>query len=171
MAIQIEQTPETPFWVNILFYLSLFLLAISASAYFIFGNSQKNAENEIIDLRNQLVESKSVEELALETYQNKINDFISLLDGYVANSSAVSFIETVTHPKAQFTNIAISAKQGKVSISGKTESLQTLGQQLIIFQKDPLIKETKLTGISFLSGGGEIGFTFELLLDSSLFQK
>ncbi|MFC1789413.1 PilN domain-containing protein [Patescibacteria group bacterium] len=170
MAIQFEQKIKTPLWVNVLFYLSLILLIVIISSYFILKNSQVKADEKLIELDSQLATSKTTEEISLENYQNKINDFIFLTNKYMANSKFFDFIEKVTHPEVQFTSIAISADKKTVSLSGQTDNFQTLGQQLIVFKEEPLIHETTLSSIS-LGGEDEVSFNFNFLLDQIIFKK
>ena len=176
MAIQIvpKDIAKKPFWLNILFYFSLVLLIGLSASYFTLNYFIQKADQRIQELDEELEKAKTPEEIALEGevlgYQEKIGDFSVLIKDHRFNSNLFSFLENLTHPKVWFSNFTLDSEIKKVKISGETESFQTLGQQLIIFQNEEHIKKVDLSNIA-LGERGKIEFDFDLLLDPKIFKN
>jgi len=103
------------------------------------------------------------------TYKQKIDDFSLLLNQHQKTSKFFPFFENIIHPQVWFSSFSLDVKNAQVTVSGTAKSFKVLGQQLLIFQGNSLIKETKLSRIS-MSREGEIHFTFNLSLNPIIFQ-
>lgn len=176
MAIQLVPRPEEkkPFWVDILFYLSLILVIAAASSYFVLNSLQEKTEKKIQSLNEELVKASASPEAALEKevldYQKKIDDFSVLLGSYRYSSQIFPFIESITHPKVSFSSFSAVIDENSIQVSGVADSFRTLGQQLIIFKNEKLIKEVELSGIS-LAKEDKVSFSFSLILDPIIFTR
>ena len=84
-----------------------------------------------------------------------------------SSAGMFAILENLAHPKVQFTSLNLDMKEAKAAISGKTESFQTLDQQLRIFMGDKNIIKAELSDISMGERGG-VGFSFTLFLNPSL---
>jgi len=159
---------------NILLYLSLVLLLIVSASYFILNNFQQKTEKDIQLLDENLAAADASPEAALAkevlNYQQKINDFSSLLASHKYNSQVFPLIESLTHPKVAFSSFSLDTEKQTIALSGVTDSFQTLDQQLTIFKNEKLIKKVELSNISF-GEGGKVSFDFKLILDPQVFIK
>ena len=175
MPIEIIPKPakEPPFWLNILFYFSIALVLVSFSSLFILNHLEKKSVENLQNLEEVLAKEKTPKEIALEEeifrYQKKIYDFSLLIDLHKSPLNFFSVLERISHPKIQFTNFSLDPKEFRAVLSGQTESFQTLGQQLLIFKKESLIKEVNLSKLSIGKEGGT-EFTLSLFLDPGIFK-
>lgn len=173
-----KPTIKAPLGLNILLYFSIVLLIIAVLSIFVLDRLIKNSTDTLDNLKAAIGKT-TPEETALRKeisdQERKLNDFSSLLDNHRKISKSFSFLENLSHPKAWFSSFSADPNQSLVRVSGLTESFQTLGEQLIIFQNPPLpeqkklIKSVALSEIS-IGEGGKIGFTFTLSLDPQIFK-
>ncbi len=176
MVIQIipKQQERSLSLANILLYFSLILLITVAASYFILNNFWQKTEKDIESLDKELAAADASPEAALEkvvlNYQKKINDFASLLASRKYSSQIFPLIESITHPKVAFSDFSLEISRGGITLSGITDSFQTLDQQLVIFKNEKLIKEANLSSISFKSDG-RVSFNFDLVFDPKIFIK
>ena len=165
-----KKVPQIPRWLNIVFYFALLILFSSITSFFILGNSMKAGQSELQELRVALFESKTPERVALEkqilSYEKKIDDFSSLTSYHLENSNFFSLLEGTTHPKVWFSNINFDTEKGRVSFSGVTQSFESLGQQIFIFQNKNSIKEVNLEKIS-IDKTATINFSLSFSFDAS----
>jgi hypothetical protein len=171
MEIIPKEAPKIPAWLDILFYLSAGLLIFVFISYFLVSQSIKASQKTQSELTAQLEEqsSKSSElETEIKTYQKKIKDFSAVLSGHPENLGAFSLIEQQCHPRVWFSKFSLDAKVGKVALLGTAKSFQDLGQQMLIFRDEKMIKNAILESIT-IGQTGEIGFSASLLLDPSIF--
>lgn len=185
MAIEIVPKPpeKIPFWQNILFYLSLILFLGTIFTYFILVRFEKRTQDEIQKLDAKIAEIRTPEQISLEnelrSKQKKIDDFsrifkerkfpLKFLDFAEGSFSETKKFASLIHPQVQILNFSLNLKEGKLEISGITENYITLEQQLIIFQKEPLIKEVNLSNFS-PGKEGKVNFAFSLTFDPSIFK-
>lgn len=163
---------KLPRWFNIVFYLSLVLLFLAISSYFVLNQSQKKSFKELQDLEEAIALERTPQRVNLEKeillYQKKIDDFTFLFNNHLSISKFFDFLEKNSHPRVWLPQINLIPGQGQLIISGQTESFKALGQQLLIFKKEPLIKDISLTKIS-IGRRGEIEFSLNLSLDQKIF--
>lgn len=179
----IPKPPEKiPLWQNLILFISLAILIIAILAYFGLGFWQKKADQKIKELDGKIAAFKTKERLDLESdlkkTKKKIDDFNFLFERHKISSNFFQFLEKVSHPKIQFSDFKLDLKDGKIDLSGQTESFVTLGQQAIIFQqasekaKEILGQEILKTDLSKFSIGkeGKIDFTFNLSFGPKVFR-
>lgn len=180
MAIEIVPKPalKIPFSLNILFFLFLILLLSTISGYFVLLYLEKKASSRIEELGSQITSAKTSEEIYFENEikikKKKIEDFSKLVSEHKFSSKFFGFSEEpfsetknfgkLIHPKVQISSFSLNIKDSKVNISGLTENFTSLEQQFMIFQKEPLIKEVNLSGIS-PTAEGKINFNFDISFD------
>lgn len=165
-----QKFPTLP---NILFYFSLVLLLISICSFFILDYYQKQASQNLKDLETVINKGRTPEEVSLEKeilgYQKKIDVFSSLISSHKNISNLFPVLEKNTHPKAEFNQFSFNSENFKVVLSGRTESFQTLAQQILIFKGENLIKDFNLAGLSIEKEGG-VGFNFNFFLNPEIFK-
>ena len=168
-----KPAPKTPLWQNILFYVSLSLLVISVICYFGLSHFQKKSFQTLKALDQEMAAKQTSEDKALEaeviSYKKKIGDFSVLLSQHQMASKFFGAFEKMVHPRVWFSDFNLDLEKCKVTVSGSTDSFWTLGQQLLIFKRQPLIKEVNLSGVS-IGTEGDIRFAFNLLFSPKIFK-
>jgi len=180
----IEIIPKKPIkialWLNILFGFSIFLLLMVGSSYFELKHLQENASTTIQALEAEIKEVKTIiktpegktlEELEkeLEAEKEKIDDFSAVLTAHQLNSKFFPLLERATHPKVFFSSLNLNSKELNLALAGETESFQTLGQQIYIFQRIEGIQSVGLSGVS-IGKEGRVNFTLSLSLAPTIFK-
>jgi len=168
-----KPAPKLPWWQNFLLYFSIVLFLLSLSSYFILSHSLKKTSQVLQNLEETLVRGKTSSEIVLETevfgYQKKIADFAQLVKGHKKTSKFFEFLEKISHPKVWFKKISLSPEDFQAVVSGESETFQTLGQQLLIFKEEPLIKNLNLSKIA-IGKEGRVNFILNLTLDPKVFK-
>jgi len=171
MEIIPKKTPGLPLWLNILFYASIILLIATVASYFVLdkfiernGETLKNVEEKLTDQKNPEFVSLKNEVL---NYQKKINDFFQIINSHLKTSKFFGFFEKLCHPKAWFSQFKLNSESGSVELSGTTQSFESLGQQILIFEKEPLIEKVELKNVS-LTKIGEVDFSVNLSLSKEV---
>lgn len=166
-----KETAPKPNWLNILFYFSLILLIAGIIDFFILKNANTKAEEALKKIDLALAEEKSAEKFALKKeilqYQEKINQFSSLVEKHRENSPVFELLEKFTHPKVWFSQFSLGA-DNRVILSGVAENFTALAQQQAIFKGAEFAVEAKITKIS-LSKDARVDFGLELFLDPAIF--
>lgn len=168
-----KKTPELSRWLNILFYFSLAVLIFSILGCFVLENSLKNNQKILSDLEKSLSEGRSSGRINLEKeilkHQKNIEDFSQLIGKHLTVTEVFNIIQKNCHPNVWFSQFNLNAKEAEVSVSGETQSFESLGQQLLIFQDENLIKEASLEQVS-ITKEGKIQFGLTLSLDPQIFK-
>jgi len=173
MAIEIIPKPieKIPVWRKILFYFSILLLVGVIISYFVLDSRKKSSEIFLQDLEERISRERTPERIALEKelldWQIKIKDFSLLLNQHISTSKVFKFFEEKTHPRVFFSQINLNPKDSKVNLSGQTDSFLTLGQQLLIFEKEPLVENLNLAQVS-ISKEGKVEFGLDFSFDPKI---
>jgi len=175
MPIEIIPKPieKIPSYQKKLFYFSIFLFIALLFAYFILTSLGKKSENILSNLKESIAKGKTPEIFSLENenlnYQKKIKDFSPLLAKHLFLSKIFEFFERNTHPKVFFSEIHLNSLNSTASLSGQTDSFSTLGQQLAIFEKEPLVEKADLTQVS-ITKEGKIKFFLNFSFNPKIFK-
>lgn len=172
MAIEIIQKPKPkiPLWAKILLGSAVALLLIAAGTYFFLDYTSKKTSQKISDTQaevSSLMAANRETENKVLTYEKKIGDFASLVVGHQKPLSILLFLEQKTHPRVSFTSFAFDAAKTSVAVDGQAASFIALGQQMLIFKKEPILKNITLSGLS-LNEKGEIKFSLQLVFDPQI---
>ncbi|MBU0476409.1 hypothetical protein KKB68_00090 [Patescibacteria group bacterium] len=161
-------------WLGSLFYLSLVLLIAVISSYFILSLFQKNANQTIEQLEQELAGIETQERKDLEqevlNQKSKIDNFSNLLDAHQLSSNFFFLMEGLCHPKVFFSTVDLSVKTQKVSISAQTDSFQTLGQQLLILKEEDSVRDISLNKVT-AGKEGKVDFFLNFSLNPEVFKK
>jgi Tfp pilus assembly protein PilN len=166
-----KQTPKIPFWVDILFYLSVVLLIFTLISYFSLNHFLETSQKTLADLETTLSEEiseKAVLKNEILTYQKKIKDFSRLINAHLKTSNIFDFMEEQCHPEVWFNEFSLDTEAGKVLLAGEAQNFEALGQQMLILRDEKLIKSIDLGGVS-LKKEGKINFNLSLSFDPSIF--
>lgn len=168
----IPKPPEkTPFWQNLIFFLTIAILVIAILAYFVLKSLQTEALEKIKKLDQEIAKTETKERMDLKAdlflKKRKVDDFVLILDKHRASSNFFNFLESVTHPKVWFTEVKLDVLKSTVELSGEADKL-AFGQQLLVFQKNEKIFEISLSQISIGKEPEKVEFTLSLSFDSEI---
>jgi hypothetical protein len=157
-----------------LFYFSIFLFLGLLLGYFILTFLEKKSENTLPNLEEALLKGKTPEMSSLEEEilndQKKIKDFSSLVQSHLIPSKIFEFFEKNTLPQVFFSEINLNSLNSTAKLSGECDSFVTLGQQLAIFEKEPLIEKLDLTQVS-ITKEGKIGFFLDFSFNPKILKQ
>ncbi|PJE69684.1 MAG: hypothetical protein COU98_00715 [Candidatus Staskawiczbacteria bacterium CG10_big_fil_rev_8_21_14_0_10_38_10] len=160
-------------WLDAIMYFSLAILLAAIICYFIFSIKISFQEQKLKQLQELISKTGTKDQLALEKkvfeYQEKINDFTTLLNNHAIPSNFFTFLEQTTLPKVRFTEVKLNKGESKIRLSGTTQDAQMLAQQTYLFQESQFIQDTKLFLFS-LGEGGKITFSVIFSLNPQIFQ-
>ncbi len=145
----------------ILIYIALFYL--------------ENKSSKILwDLQEKIAQVGTKDEKALEAQvlldKEKIDDFSKLFANHQRVSKFFKFLEENCHPKIWFNQLKLSTQDSQITFSGETSNFETLGQQMIIFQNQTLVKNIEISDL-VIGKTGRVNFTFSFLLDPEIFKN
>lgn len=175
MAIEIIPKPieKIPGWQKKLFYFSIFLFIAFLLVYFILTSLEKKSENILSKLEESIAKGKTPEMSSLEkeilNEQKKIRNLPPLLKSHLFPSKIFGFFERNTLPQVFFSKINLNPLNSTAKLFGQTDSFLTLGQQLAIFAKEPLIEKVDLTQVSIAKEGG-IEFSLDFSFNPKIFK-
>lgn len=157
---------------SILFYFSLVMLIAVVGGFFYFNYMLQKTDEEIKTLDETLAKQKTKEQKALEdevlSNKQRLQDFPLLLESHKVVTEFFRRLEGRTHPKVVFDLVKISPVEGSVDLSGKADSFESLGQQLIIFKTSPeIIQKVELSKIN-LNNEGKVDFAFALVINPKI---
>ncbi len=135
-----------------LFFFSLFFLFASIIAYFVFLSLQKKAEASIQNLQERLAKEKTAEiealEKTLQDYEKRLRNIEPLLKEHVFTSKLFAELEKNTHPQVFFYHFDLDCPNLTVTLKGKSKDFFSLGQQILILEKNPKIANPTLEQLS-----------------------
>jgi len=172
MEIIPKKTPQIPQWLNYLFYLSVILLILVVAAIFVLDNYINKSKEALSGLDEAIKSERTQERLALEkevqTYARKIEDFSKIISQHLENSGVFVFLQSNCHPQVWFSQFTLDSLGNKIGLDGKSKSFKSLGQQILIFQEEKLVKSVNLEKVSLNKEGG-VDFSLSLILDPQIF--
>jgi len=178
MAIEIIPKPKVKpklkiSLIEILYYFSVALLFLALLSYFGLEYLIAKSQTKLEELKTKILEKETIETRSLEqdilNKKKKIDLFADLINSHKRSSHFFEFLKGICHKKAFFSKITLDVSKSGAEISGQTENFEALGEQLLIFQKEKLIKDSNLTKIS-IGKEGEIEFDLVLSLDPEIFK-
>lgn len=157
------------FYLPIIFLVLVVLIFLGFFVYnFILQRSINSVNEEIIAVeseRNLVADENFINEVF--NLNSRIQNLKGVLDNHVYPSNLFAFFEKITMPKTKFVNLAAGFTDGKISTRGETDGYIGMVKQIIIFSRDPNIKEAKVTGIA-LAPNGKIQFGLELSFNKKI---
>ena len=158
--------------LNILLYFAIFLLFLSAGAYFALNNFLQKAENNVASLESEISQIMTPEKVALEQEvlpsKSEIDRFANLINQHLQTSAIFEIIQRSTHPRVWFTKFDLDSRQKTFSLTGETENFETLGQQILIIQNEEAISTVNLDTVSSTKDG-KVEFVLSLSLKPDAF--
>ena len=175
MAIEIIPKSEIRkpiLFINLPFFIGIFLLILAILGYFYLQNNIKNSSENLKNLEGSILEKRTPEvdnlEKEISNWRQKIEDYNILLTGHRESSNLFGFLEKITHPKIWWTDFKFdSSLPNNLRLSGTSQDFPALQQQLIILGNENFIKNVILNRISLLKEGG-VEFELEISVDPEI---
>lgn len=162
-----EFIKSKPTLVSVLPWIGLFLLIIVVATYFILGNQIGSAKTDLEKVKTDLSHLQTAEQRAKEDriiiYKRKIEDVVRLLEQHQKPTEFMVFLEKFVHPNVYFSLLSLDLATGKATLGGVASDFKSLGQQIFVFELQPLIQKSKLANISLIEGTG-VKFNLDLFL-------
>lgn len=159
--------PQKVRFKNLLPWLSLLLVVIVILIYLIFVLQVNRARVSLEELKADLGQAQTKEQLELEKtiliYKRKIDDVALLLESRQRSLDIFEFLEEFVHPNLYFSSLSMNLNTGKVILKGVSNDFKSLGQQIFVFEREPFIEKAELSKVSLFEEG-KINFDIELSL-------
>ena len=158
---------------KILLYFLVFSVISLTMAYVFLISLEKQAQASLEAVEQQIFEQKTTEmanlESTIKAYKIEVDDFAPYLGNHILITKFFDFLEENIHPRIYFSQMSLKSSSANVSLSGMADSFLSLGQQLMIFNSNSIVKNVSLSNIS-LSEEGSIVFHLSISLDPNLFK-
>jgi hypothetical protein len=168
MVVTSKQPEKEP---SILFYLSILILIFSIFSYFILFGLEKEAETVIKKVEKKLEEKKQEEIISLEKkvqeWEKKIKSFNLLLQNHSFPSQFFPFFQEKILPKIFIKKFSLDLKDLKVEATGETNEFDILGQQIMVFEKEPRISNLEIGDFN-LTSDQKIEFKLKFNFDKEI---
>lgn len=79
------------------------------------------------------------DEEAFVRFYSQLSNLNGVLNNHIFGSKVFSWLELNTHPKVYYAGIDLKIPELQLTLSGVTDNFGILGEQLAIFDKDPLV--------------------------------
>lgn len=166
--------PKTPFWINFLLYLAVFLLVAVVGFFFFFNYKVSGLEQAESVLQDKLAQYQSREFKDFQQEQikqaDKIKQFSQLLADYQYASKLFWFLKRRCHKQAQITSFTFSALNSSLTLQMATRDFLSLGEQLLIFLSSDSVENLTLNEVA-LNEEGQVEFGLTLSLKKALFSQ
>jgi len=103
-------------------------------------------------------------------WQEKIKVFKEIFENHKISSNFFSLLESSCQQNVQLTRLNLATEDSRVSLEGKTESFQSLGEQFLIFRENEKVRDLILSNIS-LDREGKVNFSLTFSLLSEVFKR
>jgi uncharacterized protein YxeA len=177
MAIDLyTKTEEEPTWKKVMLIISIIILVIVLIIFLVQKFSIiPNNEEEKINLRTQIAVQGSEEQVAQKeevlAAEQKIKTFQTIYQSSPVFDDFFDNFEEWIYPRVYFTSFALDASTAQLELTGETDTLQSLMQQMIIFDEQENIVNYAVSNIEASEDTTEVSFDVALSVNPSLFQK
>ncbi len=159
-----KPTPKLPFWLNLLFYFSIFFLISVILGYFLLGYFKNQTQKEVQKYEKLLADAFPAQAVLLEEklkiQERKIKNFSSLIEDRYFGSKVFPLLEELCHPQVYFSNVSFNLAEQRITLSAKAKDFSVFKAQLITFRNEKRIRD-------FHSAGFSIGERGVILFDAS----
>jgi len=164
--------PETPFYLNLLLWLSLALLIFLVGSFFFLKTKVSDLEQRKVEIEKEFDYSQEKKELEREVRKSSmlIKDFSNIFQKHITPSKFFEFLESVSHPKVQLVSLQLDNKLFHVSLSGRTENFRTLGEQILALRQNKSINDLKVYNL-FLDREGKVNFGLSFNFSEDLIKR
>jgi len=160
-----KELPKLPKWINIVFYVLIFLAVLSIAIFLILRNSINESTENLANLNSQLLEKNLPETVDLEkeilAYRTQFQDFELILGEHRENTRSFTFLEQIVHPLVWFSSFDLNPSAEEVTLKGTAKNFNSLGQQILILKGREELNDFKLISAS-INDRAQIDFELNL---------
>lgn len=164
---------KTPKLYELAPYISFGLVVAVVLVYAVLLYLDNKTSKTLFDLEDKIAQVGTKNEKVIETQvlldKQKIDDFAKVFADHQRTSNFFKFLEENSHPKVWFSKLELSSKDSQAVLTGETSNFETLGQQMVIFQNNELVKGVEITDLT-INKNGRASFSFSILLDPKIFR-
>jgi len=172
MAIEIKARSKIkiPRWITVALLIFVILAILLFSSYIYFSFSINNLKEKIQETEKAIKKTPSEQALEKDILlkEKRINIFADLISQHRKPENIFSFLEKTTHPKVVFSEFSFDSSKNTVKLTGNAKSFISLGQQILLFQKEKNIKRINLSEVSIGELEG-VDFSLELTFEPQFF--
>jgi Tfp pilus assembly protein PilN len=147
----------------------LFLLIVAG--YFGLVFFSRSSQEKLKEIEEIIVQKETPEIMALEKEilkaKEKTEIFAVLLDSHRRTSNFFNFLKENCHKEVFFSKLELDVEGSRATLWGIAKNFQALGEQMLIFREQDLVRSVELTDISLEKEGG-VGFKLILLFDTGI---
>jgi uncharacterized protein YoxC len=174
MAIEIipKKKEIVPPWQILIFVISIIILLASVLFYLFLSNQEKKYQTKIKEIQKIIDEEAKEKEGKIKEVSeinNRISTFSKIIQNHFFVSDLFKLISDLTHPKVYYKNFDLNTEKNSLSLSGETENFFTLGQQILLFKENEMIKGIDISKIS-KTKEGKVEFGINLILNPEIFK-
>lgn len=127
--------------------------------------------DEAIKEKNQqgarITQDISKKEAELAPIRTKINEFSKLFSAHNSPLAALEFLEDNCLPRVWFSGFIFNSEDKQATLSGQTDELATLEQQIAVLREQPEVISLKVSNVS-IDENEEVGFALNIIFNSSI---
>lgn len=174
MAIEITTTPrikKIPLMTTIGVVICVILGIIVGGSYLYFTLTLKKINEEIKEKEASamsLTRAIFQKEAEIIPIKNKITDFGTLINEHKSPFGVFEIIERNTLPTVWFSQLDFNSAEMQVSLSGNTESFETLEQQIAVFKKETMFQSINLSSVAISEESG-VDFGIQFIFQPIIF--
>ncbi len=170
MAIEVipKQKIKEISWTRIAVYAALALFLAFLFSYFALAFYKQNMERELAELEKALKRTPAQSELEEDilSFQKRANDSAILLARHALPTKIFELLEENTYRNVWLSAVKLDLQGGIIEITGIAANFEILAQQVLIFEKNDLVKKIALSRVS-TGRTGEITFEARLTFDTT----
>lgn len=148
------------FWFSILVFIGVII-----AFFFLNINTQKiNASLKTVEEELEKISTSKQQNMKKQAYdyKEKLDIIPKLLERHVISTNVLSTIEKNIHPRVIFNSISLVLRDNKVILTGTTDDMISLAQQIRILEKEkPRIENVFIPNAERIEDG-KIGFKIEI---------
>jgi len=176
VAIEIIPKPKTEAGIKtslfkVLYYLTILLFLLIVAGYFGLIFLSKSSRERLQRIEEMIAQKETPETAALEEEilkaKEKTEIFAVLLNSHRRTSNLFNFLKENCHREVFFSKVDFDIEGSRITLWGIAKSFQALGEQILIFKEQNLIRKVELANISLQKEGG-VGFKLILIFDASI---
>lgn len=159
-------------WLDTILYFVVTLLVATIFCFLIFTVKISVEKKNMAQLDAKIAntgtsQQKQLEEEVFE-YQDKIDNFATLLNAHKIPTKIFDAIKGFMLPNVWFNNFAMDAKSSIIQVIGETDDMASLSRQIEIIEGLDFVKD--ISGLTFdMAESGKINFSFGIILYPKIF--
>lgn len=165
---------QEPLMINAILYFLFALGSVLIFSYALFTLKiylQSQEINNLDGLMSVNVPKQKIDGMRALGYKKKIDDYSSIVNNHRISSNILTFIEENTLDNVWFSSFNMSQFSNEVKLSGEAENIETLGRQVMAFEKSQDHIRDVAVFQSRKDVSGRVQFTLNLYFNPKIFDS